>query len=169
MTVLLCFLSVWVGITGFITAFSKKFRNSILALWLSSMGLGVMYLVLGSEILAITQWFFSTTTTLLILVYSLVMGDWLEESPAPTHWRAWILPICGALSFAGIIAIGLHDFEQWTLDISREPISATHFGAQLLSHHPLVLFVLGFETLLTIVCAGVISRADWIQNGEKST
>lgn len=170
MTILLCVLSAWIGLMGVVAALAKKFKTSTLALWLGGMGLGVLYLVLGSEMLAITQWFFATTTTLVIFTYALVMGDELRQS-APRiprmQWREWILPLCGASSFAGILAIGLHDFEQWTFDISREPISVAQFGAQLVSHHPMVLLVLGFEILLTLIGAGVISRPDWVsENGE---
>jgi NADH:ubiquinone oxidoreductase subunit 6 (subunit J) len=160
-TTLLSTLSILVALTGAITAVTKSFRVNILALWVSGIGLGLIFLVLGSEILAIAQWFFSTTTTLLILTYSLIMGDWLSPESEKSQWQEWILPILGASSFAGIIAIGLHDFEQWTLEISFEPVSVVQYGAQLLSHHPLVLLVLGFEILLTLVGIGVVGRPDW--------
>ncbi len=163
MTSLLCGLSILVAVMGAVTALSKSFRINVLALWLSGMGLGVMYLILGSEILAITQWFFSTTSTLLILTYAIVMGDWLNRETESLLWREWILPVCGAISFAGIIAIGLHDFEQWTLEISFEPVSVARYGSQLLAHHPLVLLVLGFEVLLTLIGVGVVGRADWTE------
>ena len=162
MTILLCSLSGFIAVAGIVTAATKNFRMNVLTLWLSGMGLGVMYLVLGSEILAIAQWFLATTITLVILTYALVMGDWLTPDTNHLPWREWILPICGAVSFTGIIAIGLHDFEQWTLDISFEPVSVSHFGAQLVSHHPLVLLILGFEILLTLIGVGVVGRGDWV-------
>lgn len=147
-----------------ISVFVRSFRISTLSIWAAGLVLGFIFLMLGSEVLAIGQWVFSTLTAFSFLVYSLLFGDLLEsEKPSKSQWRGWIMPFFGAICFALIIGVGLHDFEQWTFELSMETFSLRDFGKQLVSSQPLTLVAVGIHILLVTIGFGVVARADWIR------
>lgn len=148
--------------------FARNFRTSTLAVWGSGMLLGFVFLYLGSEILALGQWMFSTVTAFSFLVHALLFGDLLEDAPRPKlGWRKTIAPIIGAAAFALIIGIGIDDFEQWNFELSPEVFALKDFGKHLIEKHTLALVALSVQLVLAIVGIGVVARADWIVQGDR--
>ena len=161
-------LSAVILILAAIAVFSRSFRTSTLSVWGSGMLLGFIFLYLGSEILALGQWMFSTLTAFSFLVHGLLFGDLLDQNPkTKVAWRSIIMPSLGAIAFALIIGIGIDDFEQWNFELAPEVFALKDFGKNLIEQHTLALIALAIQLVLATVGVGVVARADWIAQGDR--
>ena len=142
--------------------FVRHIRRAILALWVTSLGVGGLYLTMGAEFLAIIQWMISTLTTLSFIFFSVMFGEY--NSATAKENRKDILRIGLAIAlgvgFTAIIALGSRPLIEGLLLMPREDIDLSLLGKQLTEDHFLSLEVLALTLFLVLVGGGVIARSE---------
>ncbi len=149
-----------------LATFLSDLRRAALALWLSALSVGGLYLALGAEVLAIVQWILSTLATISFLFHSVMFGEY-GTTAVPARGRGWVSaigPLLAGGAFGWIILLGFAQFSQkislgfWAEEIPIQGLS--EMGSVLASKHLLSVEILGLTLFLVIVGVGVIARAE---------
>ncbi len=148
-------------IFGFAAVFLKTFRLSVFSIWLSGIILGVTFLLLGGEWLALLQWLISCSVGILFLVFGTVTGEAEIKVSNPANRRGLILASLGTLMFGGMLGLALMGLVDWGGEFKAQDTTAAQIGLALVRTHPLTVFVLGFLAVISIIGIGTMTRADW--------
>ena len=161
-------MSVVFGICAVITiagavaaTFMDDVRGAILALWISGLGVGGLFLSSGAEMLAIIQWIIATLGVLSFVFYAVMFGEYHLKDTRPLKPKviSAILPVLGGSAFTALIWVGTRDLPGLT-EASPAPQDMAALGKLLTENHLVSLEILGLSLLLTIVGAGVIARTE---------
>lgn len=148
------------GIIALISAFCaagfSDTRRAVLALWLSGVSVGGVFLFFQIELLAVTQWIVSTLIAMGFLFYERIF----REKPDSISFSSLVVPVSVAICFFTILWLTLRSVAP---EISQANLSSYSLGKKLgdvlSQRHLLSLEVIGLSILLVIVGAGVISRS----------
>ena len=142
--------------------FVRHIRIAILALWVTSLGVGGLYLTMGAEFLAIIQWMISTLMTVSFIFFSVMFGEFNSATPRENKrdiLRLGLAVVIG-LSFTAIIGLGSKPLVEGLLLIPREDVDLSALGRRLTEDHFLSLEVLALTLFLVLVGGGVIARSE---------
>jgi len=149
-----------------LATFLSDLRRAALALWVSGLAIGGLYLALGAEVLAIVQWILSTLGTMSFLFHSVMFGEYGTQA-APARGRGWISaigPLLAGGAFGWIVLLGFGQFsEKMNLGFWAEAVpiqGLAEMGSSLSGKHLLSVEILGLTLFLVIVGVGVIARAE---------
>lgn len=144
-------------------------RRAILAVWITGLGVGGLYLSLGTELLAVVQWVLSTLIAVASVFYAVLFGEYgvSDSRPFSKKLLSAALPfalglgfvtvlVIGARSFPGLIALGLHGATP--PGPVQQDLAAV--GRGLADDHLLALELLALTLFLVIVGGGVIVRPE---------
>ena len=151
-----------ITIAGAVAAtFMDDVRRAILALWISGLGVGGLFLSSGAEMLAIIQWIISTLGVLSFIFYSVMFGEYHLKDTRPLKPKliSVILPVLGGSAFTALIWTGTRDLPRLSEGVAG-PQDMAALGKLLTENHLVSLEVLGLSLLLTIVGSGVIARTE---------
>lgn len=128
-------------------------RRSAIALWVSGLGVGGIYLGVGAEFLAVVQWIVSIMVGLLFVIYSVMFAP----RERVTNWMEYVLPFLMGLSF--IVVVWMNTQAVIPLDQKfLEEFSLKQLGTILLERHILPFEILGLLLFLVIVGVGANER-----------
>ncbi len=163
-----------IALGGALTATAVQgMRRAILALWITGLAMGCVFLTVGAETLAILQWIISTLVAIALFFFAVMFGEYESEKRehAPFYKTlnrkmvvsAIIATVIG-LAFAAIIHLGASDFS-----IAQTPAPASgndlaSLGKVIVENHILSLEVLALTLFLILVGGGVVARPESTEN-----
>ncbi len=171
---ILGFFSFLVIAGALLSAFSSNIKRSILSLWVCNLGMGGLFLGLGMEFLAVTQWIVGTLVAVTFIFFSVMFGEF-EQQQTPTLGESRIpqsiieksLPFGLGAVFCGIFALALSRVNGAAEKIDEVlrggavyGVDLTTFGKVFVREHFLSLQILALMLLLVIVGGGVIARPE---------
>lgn len=155
---------------AFLATFLYDVRGSILALWVTGLGVGGLFLSMGAEVLAIILWIVSTLVAISFMFYAVTFGEYgiRDSRPWKNRLIAAILPVlCGGL-FVTLIWLGSKDLvgDHFARAVTlKEPIENLQIlGEKISKDHLLALEILGLCLFLVVVGTGVVSRPEVIDS-----
>lgn len=156
------------------SAADRGVKRTLLFFWGTGMTLGALYLSLNAEVLAVLQWTLSTSMTGGLVFFALIFGEKEATGGKKTlqEQAKIFLSILLAGVFCGFLAIAF--FEARTHEVLALPrmgnwsSQSSHpqegglvsLGKQLSENNGVSLFVLAVSVLISLIGAGIISRAD---------
>jgi NADH:ubiquinone oxidoreductase subunit 6 (subunit J) len=142
--------------------FAANMRQAVLALWVAGLGVGAMYLTVGSEFLAIVQWIISTLVTLSFVFFAVMFGEY--NAPKARHSGINILltslSVALGFCFAAVVWLGSKDLPD---NFHVPPTGGNDLevvGRTLTQNNLLSLEVLALTLFLVLVGGGVIARSE---------
>lgn len=166
---ILWLFSISVLTASAVAALTPRMRTSILALWISGLGMGCIFLTLGAETLAVVQWIASTLVATALFFFAVMFGEYerkegffsidgkkirLDRARALSFFVALLL----AAGFSIMILFGSSPLTPEMLSLPKEKSDLTFLGATLVKDHLLSLEVLSLTLFLILVGGGVIAR-----------
>jgi NADH:ubiquinone oxidoreductase subunit 6 (subunit J) len=159
--------AVAVGAAIAAAAFSDL-RRAVLALWVTGLGVGGIYLSLGAELLAVVQWSVSTIAAISFFFYATLFGELgvADDRPARQRALACVLPGAAGLAFAVVVVVSAQRLLGWTISDLVEAAqpaenqTLARMGRRLVEGHLPALQVLGFLLFLVVIGAGALARPE---------
>lgn len=158
------FLTIFAAI---LATFLSDIRKAVLALWITGLGAGGLFLSVGAELLAVVQWIVSTLVAISFIFYAVMFGEYgmPDLRPKPKRYTSLGVSVLLGAAFAWVIWLGAHQLPGATL---IEPIlpenttaqSMLALGKSIAEEHLLSLEILGLTLFLVIVGSGVIARPE---------
>lgn len=164
-------------VAAFLASFLENRRHVVFAFWVTGLGVGSIYLILGAEWVAVIQWIVSTLATMNFIFFSVVSGEFYADKKfrLPYHKKihtfkfqkfrehclltvlAWFL---GA-AFVGTVVFCVKKivFLPQELPYSGEN-DLNLIGRVLTQEYLLSLQLLGVLMLITLVGSSVIACSD---------
>jgi NADH:ubiquinone oxidoreductase subunit 6 (subunit J) len=141
-------------------AFLGDVRRAVLALWITGLAVGGVYLGLGAELLAVVQWIVSTVVAISFIFYAVMFGEYGLGDERPPLRRAFtaVLPMLLGLAFMGVVWLGTQDLAAPEAGAGGPGLA--RLGQLLMQEHFISLEVLGLTLFLMIVGSGVIARPE---------
>lgn len=139
-------------------------RAAVLSLWVAGLSGGALFLSLGAEAIAVTQWVISTLGAFSLIFYSVMFGEYHPgtKRSAPVH--PWRILVMGALSVGVLVIVSLAaESSVGSVPVNapaQAALSLDDLGGALAGRHFLALEVLGILLLLTLVGGGVMARPE---------
>ena len=172
MIVLTC--SMMILAAALFAVFISDTRKAILALWITGLALGSLFLSLGAEFLAVLEWIVSTLVALSFLFYAVMLGEY-----GVNDVRSWAerivygivaLAVGGGFCFmiylgashlpGGDISAQIFGFQTEILVGNGESGDLSKLGRLLIEENLLSLETLALMGFLSLVGVGVISRPE---------
>ena len=160
---MILFFSAITIISAAIAAYSSETKRAILATWGAGMAVGSIYLDLGAETLAITQWMLSTLITVVMLFHAILFGEY-KAAPKPGRTRAKKLfaGTVAGIFFSSLIIAGFGWdpvlLKDWT---GGNPVMVmSQVGRAFIGRYLLAIEVLGLMLFLAAIGAGIVSRVE---------
>jgi NADH:ubiquinone oxidoreductase subunit 6 (subunit J) len=152
--------SVLTLVSAVVATFVGDIKRSVLALWIAGLGVGGLYLSLGAELLAITQWIVATLVAISFIFYAVMFGEYGFVDPRPLSRKiaSALMPLTVGGAFAGVLWVGIRHLEPRFPAQGTERIAS--LGKALAGSHLLSLEVLALTLLLVVVGSGVVARPE---------
>lgn len=159
----------WIfAVAAFLSAVAATFltdmRRSTLALWVTGLMVGGLYMTLGAELLAVLQWILSTAIAISFVFFAAMFGEYGQRSPRFDRHKtlAAVMGFALAVLIVTVLAIGLRG-EPLDANLGVNIATADHtdlmeVGRVLADKHFASLEVLAVTLFVAVVGAGVISR-----------
>lgn len=149
-------------IAAWFSAFSPGIHRATLALWLTGLGMGGIYITIGAEVLAIVQWIVSTLVAVSFVFFSVMFGEYQNTVPLLKNKRvlSYVLAPALGVAFASVIWLGSRSFLEDLSAIPTDGSDLKALGKSLVEDHLLSLEVLALTLFLTLVGGGVIARPE---------
>lgn len=146
-------------LAAFLACIIRSSRNAGLALWCCGMSIGAMYLSLGFELLAIIQWIISTLVGISFIFYAVLFGPKPGKINIRIGFVRFIATLCVCAGLFLLISYCVKDLFL-SSELNTAKIGLGELGVDLLKNHIVSLAVIGLTLFVTIVGAGVFSRAE---------
>lgn len=153
-------------------------RRATLALWITGLAMGCLFLTVGAETLAILQWIISTLVAIALFFFAVMFGEYesKKDEQVPfyktlnrkTVVSAIIATVIG-LAFAAIIYLGASDFPASPTPAPAAGNDLASLGKVIVENHILSLEVLALTLFLILVGGGVVARPEPTENDSTST
>ncbi len=156
---------VFAGITFsavLIATFERQMRRAILALWVAGIGVGAMYLTVGAEFLAITQWIVSTLVAISFVFFSVMFGEYNYTAPREKKgsYLILVLSLLLGFGFSVVIWLGSKELPEVFLALNKEGSDLNSVGKMLTQDNLLSLEVLALILFLVLLGGGVVARSE---------
>ena len=160
--------------SALLATFVGDIRKAIMSLWLTGLGVGGLYLLMGAELLAIVQWVVSTLVAMGFLFYAVMFGEYgLGDSRPPLkRAAAAFFPTLLGAGFVAVLWYGASELKGFT-DIQPEAFRTSGMTAQnlgetnltllgrvLADEHLLSLEILALTLFLVVLGSGVVARPE---------
>jgi NADH:ubiquinone oxidoreductase subunit 6 (subunit J) len=161
----------WISVSLTVAAavlatFVSDVRRAVIALWLCGLGMGGIFLSVGAELLAITQWIVSTLVVISFIFYAVMFGEFgvSDERPLKARLQGLVMPLIAGAAFAAAAWIGagmLHgDVTAIEAPTTTSGSPTAEVGRRLTEENWLSLEVLGLTLFLVIVGSGIVARPE---------
>lgn len=149
-----------IQLAAFAVVFAKNKKWVALLLWLIGLFQGVVFLLNGSEILALLQWIQSSVFSLLMLIYLVILGDGRED--ADFKGSAIVVPAFLSAGFGYTLYSGIKESGAFLslLDQGNIALRLGDLGRELMQKHFLLVPALTLFSLLAIVGVGQMTRPE---------
>ena len=153
------------GIISCLSALAATFLSDIklaaLSLWFVGLAAGGLYLSLGAEFLAITQWIVSTLICGSLTFYSVMFGEYgrTDSRPLSRKMSSAVLPVLAG----GAVAWAIWSTGTQLGSLQVVPAQASDLlslGRKLADENFLALEILALTLFLVVVGAGVVVRPE---------
>jgi NADH:ubiquinone oxidoreductase subunit 6 (subunit J) len=157
--------AVFVGLTigaAVFSSFATDIRRAILGLWVAGLSIGALYLTLGAELLATTQWIISTLVTIAFIFFSVMFGEFNRKARKLSKGDRFLPPLLASivgLAFTAVIFLGSASFENSFKDNSSGT-DLSIIGKTMVEDHLLSLEVLALTLFMVLIGGGVIARPE---------
>lgn len=151
-----------------VAAFSGDIRHAILALWVTGLAVGGLFLSLGAELLAIIQWIVSTVVAISFVFYAVTFGEFGVQDARPRMKR--ITSLVASLGIGGLFSymIGIGTQSLVPPPSTGATVAGKSYisilGQKLAEEHLLSLEVLALTLLVVIIGSGVVARPEVIDS-----
>lgn len=137
-------------------------RLSVLALWVSGLGAGGVYLSMGAEFLAVIQWLISTLVAISFIFYAVTYGEYGTPDSRSKSKRviAAIFPMLLGGAFAAVLWLGTRHLPSADAFHPAPGLNLVGIGKALVSRHLLSLEILVITLFLVLVGAGMVARPE---------
>ncbi len=138
-------------------------KKAILALWVTGLAIGGVYLSVGAELIAVVQWIISTLVAISFIFYAVMFGEYGvgDSRSFSSKLLSSLLPILVGGAFAAMLWMGVRETALKSIRAAEvEAGTSETLGMLMAGHHFLSLELLGLTLFLTIVGAGVIARPE---------
>lgn len=151
--------------SAFVAAWARDLRVAVLALWISGIACGGVFLERGAEFLGVCQWILSTLVAVVGFFYAIFLGEFGVKTARPKGrtFSALVMSVCwmSILIFAVRESIwkgaGTHDSRAWTylpaLDFSPQQ-GISSLGQVIVEEN-----LLGFEILILMVFMAILGTS----------
>ncbi len=158
----------------FVATVVQQLRRAILALWIAGLAIGSIYLTIGAEFLAITQWIVSTLVTISFIFFAVMFGEYNTSEEVSSdcqgtqkNWFFFILSWVLGIGFGVVIWMGaeglpwnVHETEWFHFQGMDHLSELEKLGKQLIREHLLTLEVFALLLFLVLVGGGVVARSE---------
>lgn len=153
--------------SGLFTAFEKNISRAILALWLTGLSVGCLYLSLGAEVLAIIQWVLSTILALAFVYFSVMFGEFSNKTKNNFDEQVYSrrkfflkfgLSLLVALGFLWLTWLASKKIPMNHLIIPKQGHDLKALGQVIIADHLQSLEVLILTMFLVLIGSGAIVR-----------
>jgi NADH-quinone oxidoreductase subunit J len=138
-----------------------ELRRAVLALWVTGLAVGGIYLTLGAELLAVIQWLIATLVAISFTFFTVTFGE-AKADRGPTLRRfaraAMALGLGGA--FAAVAWLGAGTVSTESLAAPEVGNDLVAIGRAVTDEHLLALEVLALTLFFVLVGGGVVSRPE---------
>lgn len=144
-------------------------RYAILALWGMGLWTGVAYLAAGAEVLALLEWILSSVSTLSLVFFSLLFGEFTASERERTDRAGvpWFLALPTVLGFGAWMFLASPQADLPDALAAQSTSQLAEMGKRLIEEHWLASEVVGALLFISVVGAGIIARPDFV-SGEES-
>ena len=155
-------------------------RKVIIASWIAAMSVGALFLACGAEFLAFVQWIMGTLVAISFIVYATLFGEYGPVDSRSARERVFdaIPAILVGLAFFGMITLALRESSSGAAATGAATAAATATmtgandlvaaGKNLAERHVLSLELVAFMLLAVLIGAGVISRGERPEEGDRA-
>lgn len=153
-------------------------RRATLALWITGLAMGCLFLTMGAETLAILQWIISTLVAIALFFFAVMFGEYESEKCEHVPFyktlnrkmvASGIIATVVGLAFAAIIYLGASDFPVSQTPAPAQGNDLASLGKVMVENHILTLEVLALTLFLVLVGGGVVARPESAENNPTST
>lgn len=151
-------------------------RKVIIASWIASMSVGALFLACGAEYLAFVQWITGTLVAISFIVYATLFGEYGPVDSRSARERVFdaIPAILVGAAFFGMVMLALREPSPGAAASVAATAAMTGAndlmaaGKNLAERHVLSLELVAFMLLAALIGAGVISRGERPEEGERA-
>lgn len=153
LTAWILFFMIW--IMALIACFSHRFVFSLLCLWATGLGVGGIFLWMGMEFLAFTQWFITSVNTLLFLLFSVTLPEAPSSQTSSLPSLQWFfLSLSLGLFFLFLFLSRFLNRSIEFLPHISEAFPIARLGRFLMEHHFWSAQIFLFSLLLILIGTG---------------
>lgn len=164
-------ICVWVLISAGFAVCVSDVKRAALALWMTGLGVGALFLGLGAETLGIAQWILSTLIAITFVFYSVMFGEYegAQRELPRLPWLAWAATISLGAGFVAVLWFASRHLDLFAgltaAQVDRGALVA--LGRSIIENHLISLELLGLTLFLVMVGVGVVARPEPVGSREE--